>query len=152
MKRRLGLYLAVPMGFAVMVGYAFQEQPQSLDQDQSYPKAKQKYREILQRYSYSEFAPSMFDQDQGYPKAEQTLREFLQRFPDSDFAPTVRQLLRRAEETVTSGDYKIAQFYADRDNYVGAMSRLRTIIEKYPNFSRIDEAKQLYETLSTADQ
>jgi hypothetical protein len=139
MKRRLGLFLAILMGFAVMVGHAFQEQPQSLDQDQSYPKAKQKYREILQRY-------------QGYPMAVQRLREFLQRFPDSDFAPTVRQDLKEAEETIASGDFKIAQFYAERGNYVGAMSRLKTIIDKYPNFSRIDEVKQLYETLSTADQ
>jgi outer membrane protein assembly factor BamD len=117
MKRRLGLFLAILMGFAVMVGYAFQEQPQTLNQ---YP---------------------------GYPKARQRLREILQRFPESDFAPTVQQLLKRAEEKLALGDFEMAQFYADRGNYVGAMSRLKTIIDEYPNFSRIDEVNKLYESL-----
>ena len=147
MKRRLALFLAVLMGFAVMAGYAFQEQPQSLDQDQSCPKARQRYRKILQQYPGSDFAPKSLDQLQSYPMAVQRLREFLQRFPDSDFAPTVRQYLKEAEEIAASGDFKIAQFYADRGNYVGAMSRLKTIINEYPNFSRIDEVNKLYESL-----
>jgi outer membrane assembly lipoprotein YfiO len=251
MKRKLGLFLAVLIGLSVIVGYAFQEQLQSLDQGQSYPKAKQKYREVLQQYPDGELAPKVrqpiesvvppdktlynagsdylikgqyiksrlafqtllntypdskmaeevyfalgdsfykeggtenllqaedqyrnfivlypgspkvpearlkiislnykriksLDRDQNTLMKVQEARIFLQRFPGSELAPTVRQLIEIVDEYLALGEFEIAQFCADRGDYAGARSRLKTIIDKYPNFSRIDEINKLHESL-----
>jgi outer membrane protein assembly factor BamD (BamD/ComL family) len=66
--------------------------------------------------------------------------------------PMARQILKDVQENLALGNFKIAQFYASKAYYAGATSRLKTLIEKYPNFSRIDEVNQLYKTLSTTKQ
>jgi outer membrane assembly lipoprotein YfiO len=145
MMRRLGLLLAVLMGPAVMVGYAFQEPPKS-----SEDRLEQARKKIIDLNYELMQSP---DRSQKYTLAlnmEQAIREFLRQYPDSDFAPAAKQCLKDAEENLALGNFRIAQFYAGRGNYVGAISRLKTIIEKYPNFSRIDEVNKMYETLSTA--
>lgn len=80
-------------------------------------------------------------------KAEQALRELLQRSPDGLYTYS-----REIAEALASEDFAVAQFYADRLNYAGATGRLKRIIDNYPDFSRIDEVNQLYETLSKAVQ
>jgi outer membrane protein assembly factor BamD (BamD/ComL family) len=51
---------------------------------------------------------------------------------------------------LASGDLQVAQFYTDKGNYAGAISRYKAIIDNYPSFSRIDEVNKLYETLAPA--
>ncbi len=75
------------------------------------------------------------------------MRKFLGQCADSEFAPAVRQLLKRMEETLASGEFTVGQFYADRGNRGGAISRLKTLIDDYPDFSRIEEARRLHESL-----
>ena len=86
-------------------------------------------------------------------KVQQAFQVFLdlsQQYPD--LAPVVQQFIRDVDENLALGDFRVAQFYANKGNYVGALSRLKTIIDKCPNFSRIDEVDQLYKTISTATQ
>jgi outer membrane protein assembly factor BamD (BamD/ComL family) len=125
MKLILGLFLTILMGLAVMIGYAFQE-PRQTESMQS-----------LHR-----------DQTSNLKAFAQEMRTFLQQSPDSEFALTVQQLLKRVEETLASGDFTVAQFYADKANYAGAISRLKAIIDNYPSFSRLDEVNKLYVTLA----
>jgi outer membrane protein assembly factor BamD (BamD/ComL family) len=146
MKRRLGLFLTVLMGLAVMIGYAFQE-PRQLSANQ----LNEAMGRITDHNTESMQSPDR-DQSLNLKSLVQEMRKFLQQSPDSEFATTVQQLLNKVEETVASGDYKVAQFYADRGNYAGAISRYRTIIDNYPSFSRIDEVNKLYKTLAPARQ
>ena len=146
MKRRLGLYLIVFMGLAVMIGYAFQE-PRQLSEDQ----LNEARNKIIDSNLKMMGAPDR-DQTNDLKSFAQEMKKFLQQCPDSEFAPAVQRLLKRMEETLASGDFNIGQFYADRRNYAAALSRYEAIMENYPNFSRIDEVKKLYETLAPAKQ
>jgi outer membrane protein assembly factor BamD len=86
-------------------------------------------------------------------KVQQAIQVFLdlsQQYPE--LAPIVQQFRKDVDEHLALGDFKVAQFYANRGNYLGALSRLKTIIDKYPNFSHIDEVDRLYKTISTARQ
>ena len=85
-------------------------------------------------------------------KAEEVINRFLQKYPDSDLVPVAKQALLEVQENLADGNFRVAQFYANRGNYAGALSRLKTIIDKYPNFSRIDEVRQLYESQSATKQ
>jgi outer membrane assembly lipoprotein YfiO len=92
------------------------------------------------------------DSNQQYAKARIAFQRFLEKYPDSDYVPIARQYLGDISEYLAGGDFEVAHFYADKSNSIGSLSRLKTIIDNYPNYSRIDEVNQLYKTLSTAKQ
>jgi len=80
------------------------------------------------------------DRDPQYSyKAEAAINKMLQTFADSDYVPIVRGLRRKLQENLATGDYNVGKFYAERNNWAGARSRFSEIIEKYPDFSMMDE-------------
>ena len=78
-------------------------------------------------------------------KAEQRLKVLLQQFPQTSLRPDVEVRLREVQENLGMHNLLVANLYYDRysqgkaNNPKGAQSRLREIVEKYPNFSRMDE-------------
>jgi outer membrane protein assembly factor BamD len=79
-------------------------------------------------------------------KAEQRLKALLQQFPQTSLRPEVEQRLIEVQENLGMHSFSIGNFYYDRylrgvaPNPKGAQSRYREVVEKYPNFSRIDRA------------
>jgi GWxTD domain-containing protein len=63
--------------------------------------------------------------------------------PDSDSAPIKGQDKVDMEETQALTDLKVAQFYLEKRNIVGALGRLKSIKDNYPNFSRMNEVNLL---------
>jgi outer membrane protein assembly factor BamD len=77
-------------------------------------------------------------------KAEQRLKVLLQQFPDTPLRQAAIQRLNEVQENLAMHNLQVARFYYKRmenDNggLKGAQSRLREIVEKYPNFSYMDE-------------
>jgi outer membrane protein assembly factor BamD len=77
-------------------------------------------------------------------KAEQRLKALLQQFPNTPIRPQVEQRLWEVQENLGMHSLQIARFYRDRfyngvGGLKGAQSRAREIVEKYPNFSYMDE-------------
>jgi len=79
------------------------------------------------------------DQQNSY-KAEQAIKKMLEQFPDSDYIPIAKQYLNEVQESLAQSDFGVGQFYAERGNYLGAKSRFRDIVDKYPNYSTMDDA------------
>ena len=78
-------------------------------------------------------------------KAEQRLKALLQQFPDTSLRRLVEDYLFQVQENLGMHTLKIARFYQakfERGNggLKGAQSRLREILEKYPNFTYKDES------------
>jgi outer membrane protein assembly factor BamD len=81
------------------------------------------------------------DRDQTEARlAEAELKEFLLKYPESPLTVRVKARLREAQEVLGQGEFETATFYQMRGAYRAARGRFREIIEKYPNFSRGDEA------------
>ncbi len=77
-------------------------------------------------------------------KAEQRLKAVLQQFPNTPLRAQIVQRLNEVQENLGMHSLLIARFYRDRfyrglTSPKGAISRLREIVEKYPNFSYMDE-------------
>lgn len=77
-------------------------------------------------------------------KAEQRLKVLLQQFPNTNLRPEVEIRLREVQENLGMHNLQIARFYNARHDQGkgglrGAQSRLREIVDKYPNFSYMDE-------------
>lgn len=81
-------------------------------------------------------------------KAEQQLKVILQDFPKTSLRPEVEIRMREVQENLAMHNLQIARFYYDRNQQEkgglkGAQSRLREIVDKYPNFSYMDETLYL---------
>ncbi|MDQ5843793.1 MAG: outer membrane protein assembly factor BamD [Acidobacteriota bacterium] len=78
-------------------------------------------------------------------KAEQRLKALLQQYPQTNLRPVVEGHLRDTQESLAMHNLQIARFYYDarykghKGGLKGAQSRLKEILDKYPNFSMNDE-------------
>jgi outer membrane assembly lipoprotein YfiO len=85
------------------------------------------------------------DRDPQYSfKALKYVKRLLDEQPDSDYAPIAKQYKVEIEENLALGDLGVARFYADKGNVAGQKGRLKTIIDNYTDFSRIDEVNYEY--------
>ena len=79
-------------------------------------------------------------------KAEQRLRALLQQYPDTALKPLVDQRLSEVQDNLGLHNLIIANYYYKQSvdykkgGLKGAQSRYREILDKYPNFSFMDEA------------
>jgi outer membrane protein assembly factor BamD len=72
--------------------------------------------------------------------ADVELKEFLLKYPDSPLVIRVKARLRETQEVLAQGEFETASWYEIRGAYRAARGRFQEIVEKYPNFSRGDEA------------
>ena len=78
-------------------------------------------------------------------KAEQRLKVLLQQFPNTSLRPEAEIRLREVQENLAMHNLLVGNQYYDRffqgkaPNPKGAQSRYREIVEKFPNFSYMDE-------------
>jgi outer membrane protein assembly factor BamD len=79
-------------------------------------------------------------------KAEQRLRALLQQYPETALKPLVDQRLEEVQDNLGLHNLYIANYYYKQSvdykkgGLKGAQSRYREILQKYPNFSFMDEA------------
>jgi outer membrane protein assembly factor BamD len=72
--------------------------------------------------------------------AEAEFKEFLLKYPDNPLVVRAKARLRQTQEVLGQGEFETASFYQVRGAYRAARGRFQDIVEKYPNFSRGDEA------------
>jgi outer membrane protein assembly factor BamD len=78
-------------------------------------------------------------------KAEQRLKALLQQYPQTTLRSVVEANLVETQESLAMHNLQIARFYYDaryrghKGGLKGSQSRLKEIIDKYPNFSLTDE-------------
>jgi outer membrane protein assembly factor BamD len=86
------------------------------------------------------------DRDTTHAKlAERQLKELLRRYPNTDKKGETEGLMNDVQEILAMHELKVARFYFDlRESSQAAQLRTEEILNKYPNFSRFDEALWLH--------
>ena len=90
-------------------------------------------------------------------KAEQRLKALLQQYPQTKLRPEVLERLRQVQDNLAEHNFSIALFYRDRYNgkkggLKGSQDRLKEIVEKYPNYCRMDEVLYNYAWTFTVEE
>jgi outer membrane protein assembly factor BamD len=103
------------------------------DFERAYPTSMHlPFVEYYRGMSYLEQMRSI-DRDQAVTdKAHEHFRAVTDRFPDSAFASLAEKKVRVCREALASHELMVADFYDRYNNVAAAKSRLRTIIEDYP--------------------
>jgi outer membrane protein assembly factor BamD len=73
-------------------------------------------------------------------RAEDEYRKVILQYPDSKVVREAKQRLMEVQEVLADREYGIGRFYYLRESYVASIARLKSLLEKYPLYSRADEA------------
>src|ERR1700737_519750 len=76
-------------------------------------------------------------------RAEEEYRSLIQEYPDSKLVPEAKQRLREVQEVLAQREFNIGRFYYLRLAYPAAIARLKSLVDKYPLYSKADEALYL---------
>src|SRR6202008_4523153 len=81
------------------------------------------------------------DRDYTHAKrAEDEYRKMILTYPDSKLVPECKQRLLEVQEVLAEREFQIGRFYYLRESYPASIARLQSLVEKYPLYSRADEA------------
>ena len=76
-------------------------------------------------------------------RAEQEFQKLLLTYPNGPFVPLAEQRLREVQEVLAEGNFQVGRFYYLEAADYAAQPRLKELVERYPNYSRADEALYL---------
>ncbi len=76
-------------------------------------------------------------------RAEDEYRKLILQYPDSKLVPEAKQRLLEVQEVLAEREFDIGRFYYLRESYPASIARLQTLVERYPLYSRADEAQYL---------
>ena len=81
------------------------------------------------------------DRDRTHVRAaEEEFQTFLAKYPNDKLAPKAEQHLREVQELLAEGDFRIGYYYYVKEDKKAAESRLRSIVNRYPLYSKSDQA------------
>jgi outer membrane protein assembly factor BamD len=84
------------------------------------------------------------DRDYTHAKrAEDEYRKMILQYPDSNLVPEAKQRLLEVQEVLADREFEIGRFYYLRESYPASIARLQSLVDKYPLYSRADEALYL---------
>jgi outer membrane protein assembly factor BamD len=76
-------------------------------------------------------------------RAEDEYRKLILQYPDNKLVPEAKQRLLEVQEVLADREFGIGRFYELRQSYAASIARLQSLVEKYPLYSRADEALYL---------
>ena len=84
-------------------------------------------------------------------RAEDEYRQLIQQYPDNKkVVEEGKKRLLEVQEVIAEREYRVGRFYFLRQSYPASIARLRSLMDKYPLYSKADEALfllgQAYET------
>lgn len=84
------------------------------------------------------------DRDYTHAKrAEDEYRKMILTYPDSKLVPEAKQRLLEVQEVLGEREFRIGHFYYMRESYPASIARLQSLVDKYPLYSKADEALYL---------
>jgi outer membrane protein assembly factor BamD len=102
---------------------------------------------FLQEASYAQLQVAMThykemekpDRDRTQARAaEEEFQTFLTKYPNDPLSAKAEQHLREVQEVLAEGDFRIGYYYYVKGDKKAAESRLRTVVNRYPLYSRAD--------------
>jgi outer membrane protein assembly factor BamD len=72
--------------------------------------------------------------------AEDEFQVFLSKYPNDPLASKAEQHLREVQELLAEGDFRIGYYYYVKEDKKAAASRLTAIVNRYPLYSKSDQA------------
>jgi outer membrane protein assembly factor BamD len=76
-------------------------------------------------------------------RAEDEYRKLILQYPDSKLVPEAKRRLLEVQEVLAEREFEIGRFYYLRQSYPASIARLKSLVDKYPLYSKADLALYL---------
>jgi outer membrane protein assembly factor BamD len=77
-------------------------------------------------------------------RAEQEYRKVIMQYPDNQkMVAEAKKKLLQVQEVIAEREFRVGRFYYMRESYPAAIARLQSLVDRYPLYSRADEALYL---------
>jgi outer membrane protein assembly factor BamD len=73
-------------------------------------------------------------------KALEQLKILKSRYPDSTYARDADNRIRIAEDNLAASEMEVGRFYQKNKNFIGAISRFKTVVSDYQTTAHVEEA------------
>ncbi len=98
------------------------------------------YAYYLKALSYYEQVTDVERDQSNAEQALASLQELVRRFPDSPYARDARQKIDLVNDHLAGKEMEVGRFYESRGQYLAAINRFRTVVDKYQTTSQVPEA------------
>lgn len=73
-------------------------------------------------------------------KTIDAMQRVVDSYPDSEYVDDAQAKIRFARDQLAGKEMQVGRYYLERKEYLAAISRFRTVVEKYPTTNQIEEA------------
>jgi outer membrane protein assembly factor BamD len=94
---------------------------------------------IIASAHFDEIKDPMRDQT-STRKALEELRTLVQRYPDSPYTKQANNRIRLAQDVLAATEMSVGRYYQNRNNYVAAINRYKTVVTEYQTTGQVEEA------------
>lgn len=98
------------------------------------------YAHYLKGLSYYERISDVRRDQEMTTKARESFQELVKRFPESKYARDARLKLDLTENHLAGKEMVVGRYYLENGNYLAAIGRFRTVIERHQTTSHVPEA------------
>ena len=98
------------------------------------------YAYYLKALSYYEQITDVGRDQRNTEQALVALEEIIRRFPDSGYARDARLKLDLTRDHLAGKEMDVGRYYHERENYLAAINRYKTVIENYQTTTHVPEA------------
>lgn len=92
----------------------------------------------------------------GIYNAYDEFKYIIDNYPESQYAEDAKKYVLQCEKALADHELYIADFYISHDHYEAAISRLKSVYEKYPNSGEVDKAlyklAEVYKKINDPEQ
>jgi outer membrane protein assembly factor BamD len=98
------------------------------------------YAYYLRALSYYEQVTDVERDQSNAEQALSSLQELIRRYPDSTYARDARRKIDLVRDHIAGKEMEIGRFYEKRGQYLAALNRFRTVVDKYQTTTQVPEA------------
>ncbi|RVE88069.1 outer membrane protein assembly factor BamD [Sinorhizobium meliloti] len=98
------------------------------------------YAQYIQGLAYTKQIPSVTQDQRPAAKAIEAMQMVVDKYPDSEYVDDAQAKIRFARDQLAGKEMQVGRYYLERKEYLAAISRFRTVVERYPTTNQVEEA------------
>ncbi|RVQ66682.1 outer membrane protein assembly factor BamD [Sinorhizobium medicae] len=98
------------------------------------------YAQYIQGLAYTKQIPSVTQDQRPAMRAMEAMQVVVDKYPDSDYVDDAQAKIRFARDQLAGKEMQVGRYYLERKEYLAAISRFRTVVERYPTTNQVEEA------------
>ncbi|WP_438753508.1 outer membrane protein assembly factor BamD [Pararhizobium sp. O133] len=105
------------------------------------------YAQYIVGLAYSKQIPAVTQDQKPAFKTIEAMQAVITNYPDSEYVEDAQAKMRYAKDQLAGKEMQVGRYYLERKEYLAAITRFRSVVEKYPNTNQVEEAlSRLVET------